>query len=98
MTRPYWKGVILGWRPPMDMTTAKWKEVPLEFVRFEDLILTQNGVYFHGITHGTSVSGDDKMHVARYGEDLYLIDGHTRMIRHLINGVHGTHVRVLDIE
>jgi hypothetical protein len=79
------------------MTTARWLTVPTQRVCIADLIATQPGIYFHGLTSPSPVGGDRYPHVIDWQGRLYLEDGHHRTTRAALNGEHTIEARVLTI-
>lgn len=69
--------------PPTGLGKGGWLTVPAEMVTFADLILTQahaNIPALWGITSRTAVN-DLYPHVVAHGGQLYLEDGHNRVVR-----------------
>ncbi len=86
--------------PPTGMTTARWKtEVETMPVYLHDLTLTQNGVRIAplwGITD-QHASADPHPHVVAYKGELYLEDGHHRVVREALAGTRVMRMRVLNV-
>lgn len=83
-----------GW-----MTSAKWLDIPTEWVYFHDMVATQPGVYFKAlIENAPPVSGDIYPHIVRVMGQNYLQDGHTRAVRSMIEGKIGMTCRVLHLD
>lgn len=80
------------------MSTEEWMKIPPQVVRIPDMWLTQSGIYFEGITHGTSMSGDPVPHAVRLAGELELHDGHHRVFRALLAGERHIAVRVLELD
>ena len=89
--------------PPTGMTTARWiDEVPVTNVWLHQLTLTQTGVriapLFRYLTDEHTWSGDKYPHVVQYDGELYLEDGHHRVIRaQLVFGYDVMKMRVLTM-
>jgi hypothetical protein len=86
--------------PETNMTSAKWLKVPLEPVVIEDLIATQDGVYFEPLSkdwNTAPVGGDKYPHVISFKGELYLEDGHHRVIRDRLDGFTIITARVLTL-
>ncbi len=83
--------------PATGLTTALWRDVPLEFVRLENLVTTQDGVSIQGLLDRSSPAhpGDRFPHVVEHHGVLYLEDGHNRVCRLLLSGNTVTACRVL---
>lgn len=78
------------------MNTAKWKTIRPTSVVIAELIATQPGVLLSALIEDTpSFSGDDVVHVVSFEGDLYLEDGHHRVVRALIAGEKSIKARVL---
>jgi hypothetical protein len=88
-----------GW-PSQGMTTKKWKRIPYTRVRISDLIATQDGVYLHALLpdHISQYSNDPLPHVVRWQGELFVEDGHHRIVRWLLEGTEWALVRILEIE
>jgi hypothetical protein len=81
------------------MTSAKWLEIEPRWVLIRDLILTQKGVYFAAVFNpGVPVGGDPYAHVVKWRGELYLEDGHSRMMRALIYSEPMLQARVLELK
>jgi hypothetical protein len=80
------------------LTTARWEaEVPVEWVEFRKLILTQDGVYFAKLfSEPPSVLRHP--HVVVYQNVWYLEDGHHRCCRVALRGGDGMLMRVFKID
>ena len=80
------------------MTSKKWLKVKTVNVKISDLIATQPGVLLHALSldwRETPVGGDKYPHVISWRGELYLEDGHHRVIRSLLKGKRKVKVRVL---
>jgi Arc/MetJ family transcription regulator len=77
------------------MTSAKWLMVPTRLVRIDELIATQPGIYFHGLSAERHVGGDELPHVIEWDGELYLEDGHHRAVRARLSGMTHMEARVL---
>ncbi len=68
------------------LTTARWRaEVPLVRVLFCDLWLTQTGVRIKPLLRPCSCDDDSQAPLAvRYEGQIFLEDGHHRVLRHAI--------------
>jgi hypothetical protein len=75
------------WGTP-GMTTAKWRAVPVVGVRIAELIATQPGVLFSSLRADAPdpVGGDPFPHVIAWRGELYLEDGHHRVVRAALRG------------
>ena len=84
---------------PTGMTTAKWRDVPVQLVRVSDLIVTQKGIEFgHLIADRVPFGADPFPHVVRWRGKWYLEDGHHRAVRWAMKGLPEFLARVLVIE
>lgn len=94
------KGINVGrpW-PETGMTSEKWLDVRLQVVFYKDLIVTQRGIFLHALMDEelVPVGGDRYIHVIRWKGDLYLEDGHTRVVRNMVNGYNWSRARVLNL-
>lgn len=80
------------------MSSAKWLDVPARAVSIADLHATQPGVYLHALSGETvPVGGDQLPHVIDWAGEMYLEDGHHRVIRALIAGSKTVHACVLHV-
>lgn len=80
------------------MTTEKWKQVPIFTLGIDDLIATQDGVKLSPlITPGESFCGDEIPHVVSWRGNLYLEDGHHRVIGALCRNEKKIRARVLTV-
>jgi hypothetical protein len=83
------------------MTTDKWKQVPPFWVPLGEIIATQDGVKLEPLIHGDrgrpSFSGDNTPHIVSWRGNLYLEDGHHRVVRAAIAGQTQVFARVLTI-
>ena len=86
--------------PPTGLTTTRWKsEVDTMPVYLADLILTQNGVRIAplwGIAD-EHANADPIPHVVAYKGELYLEDGHHRVVREALAGTRVMRMRVHNV-
>lgn len=82
--------------PITGLTSELWADVPLQYVVFDDLTTTQDGVLLHVLLdcERTPFSGDTFPHVVAHDGSLYLEDGHTRVVRDALRGYAGSWMRV----
>lgn len=83
--------------PTTGLTTQRWiDEVPIKVVRISDLIATQNGVYLHALLpdFNEPYGKDPYPHVVYWANELWLEDGHHRVLRDIIDGETVTTARV----
>lgn len=81
-----------------DMTSAKWRNVPVQTVFIADLVATQPGVLFHGLIEDREPDGGDPFpHVVKWAGWLYLEDGHHRAVRAALRGEYTIQVRVIEV-
>lgn len=80
------------------MTTRKWMQLPTRRLAIDRIFVTQNGVHFHGLENPASVSGDPLPHVLVLNGEFYLMDGHHRLIRTLLDGHRHIEARILEAE
>jgi hypothetical protein len=86
--------------PPTGLTTARWIEnVFSQPVYLRDLWLTQNGVRIGPLFGLTDIhaSADIYPHVVSWRGELYLEDGHHRVVREALAGVRVMAMRVFTI-
>lgn len=70
--------------PPTGLSTARWiVEVPTRPTAMHTLTLTQTGVRIGGLfgVKSAHAAADDFPHVVAYNGQLYLEDGHHRVVR-----------------
>jgi hypothetical protein len=80
------------------MTTAKWRNLPTRTVTIAQLTATQPGVLLHALTGRPSpVGGDPFPHVIDWDGNLYLEDGHHRVVRAALAGRTEVEARVLHV-
>lgn len=81
------------------MTTQRWiDEVPGALVHIPNLIATQPGVYLSAIMEPTSSPTLDPLpHVILWEGELYLEDGHHRVVRAMFQGERYIIARVLQL-
>lgn len=82
------------------MSTDKWAQIVPKYVQISDLIATQDGVYLHALMpeYKRSYSGDWAPHAVKWQGQLYLEDGHSRVIRTLLKGQDRVIIRILDLD
>ncbi len=82
--------------PPTGLTTEKWREVPVTSVYLQDLHLTQTGVLIGPLfgIRDTAGSTDAYPHVVSWRGELYLEDGHTRVVYQALSGTRVMRMRV----
>ena len=82
------------------MTTRKWRNVPTQVVTIAELIATQPGVLLASLSdHAPEpVGGDTYPHVIAWRGELYLEDGHHRVVRARLNDHHIVEARVLEVD
>lgn len=86
ITRPY---------PETGLTTARWAtEVPTETVAIERLWLTQVHLRVWALFGLDNEACDAYPHVVAYGGELYLEDGHHRVVRSVLRGSTAMTMRV----
>lgn len=94
-------GVMVGrpWAEPLALPEGGWREVPVRSVFLHDLWATQDGVYFHAIIGNPQVphSGDRFIHVVRYQDKNWILDGHHRVVRAALRGDGYIRARVLSL-
>ena len=85
--------------PAPGMTSRKWLDVPIREVRIADLIAMQDGIYLQPLMTDdvTPYGGDPYPHVVKWRGQLYLEDGHHRVVRALIKGSVNIQARVLSM-
>lgn len=85
--------------PAQGMTSAKWRDVPVDVVYIASLYATQPGVLFHALGDDAPppVGGDPLPHVIDWQGLLYLEDGHSRVVRAALRGNRLVCVRRLRI-
>jgi hypothetical protein len=82
--------------PPTGLTTALWQQIPVKSVYIQDLHLTQTGVLIgplFGFRDGNG-STDTYPHVVSWRGELYLEDGHTRVVYQALAGTRVMRMRV----
>lgn len=82
------------------MNSRKWLEIAPVDVRIENLIATQPGVLLHALSDDYAeppVGGDTFPHVVYWRGEMYLEDGHHRVMRLLLNGNRKVWVRILYV-
>jgi hypothetical protein len=77
------------------MTTRKWQDLALWRLPIDRLIATQPGVYFHALYPEYVHLHDQYPHVIWYDGEYYLEDGHSRVMKAMINGETHVMVRIL---
>lgn len=86
--------------PPSGLSTALWAGVPVEAVAVRALIATQGHLHIAALRpeHRGSHSGDPLVHVVKWRGELYLEDGHHRIVREALAGSAVVRARVLDLD
>ena len=80
--------------PVSGLNTRLWEEtVPIEYVDFSELTLTQDGVYFEKL-FGSELAVDRYPHVIAYQGRKFLEDGHHRVLRAVLQHADGMLMRV----
>lgn len=81
---------------PTGLSTAAWLLVPVREIFIGDLFATQDGVYLTPLLtrEPGSACGDPFPHVILFRGDLYLEDGHHRVLRAALNGQTTVQARV----
>ncbi len=81
MNRPY---------EPLNMTTAKWHEIEPQPVKLAGLQFSQEHLTIEGmlaVARGeTSFCGDQYPHLVRFGGQVWVVDGHHRIVTALVRG------------
>jgi hypothetical protein len=81
--------------PVTRLSSEKWAQLPVEWVHFNDLTTTQNGVKLEALLCGSiPYSKDQYPHVVVWEGQHYLEDGHTRMAREVLAGCTGMQCRI----
>lgn len=81
--------------PATGLTSELWLEIPQEWVWFNNMTTTQDGVHLHALLFGSCpYSGDEIPHTVLYEGRHYLEDGHTRVARAILDGELGMWCRV----
>lgn len=85
---------------PTGMTSARWLTVLPYELPIEALTATQPGVLFHALTDSAPapVGGDELPHVIAWRRELYLEDGHHRVMRAALRGERTVTARVLHVK
>lgn len=86
--------------PATGLTSARWvNEVPVEWVDVDQLWLTQRHLSIEALLSPWTPTycRDPLPHVVQHGEDLYLEDGHHRVIRAALGGDQKILARVFKI-
>jgi hypothetical protein len=84
--------------PATGLNSRLWQEQPKEYVWFNDMTTTQNGVYLDALLFGScSHSGDELPHAVYYEDRYYLEDGHTRVARAILDGELGMWCRIYEV-
>lgn len=80
--------------PVSGLNTQLWEDtVPVQYVEFGELTLTQDGVYFAKL-FGSQRAVDRFPHVVAYEGRKFLEDGHHRVLRAVLQGADGMLMRV----
>lgn len=81
------------------LTTARWiNEVATDLVFVRDLWLCQDGVYIHGLFNENLYSRDPLPHVVKWHGELYLEDGHHRVVKAVLAGELYVEARVFSLD
>jgi hypothetical protein len=84
--------------PEQGMTTETWRHIDPCVVTIADLIPTQPGILFAGLHNTRTREGGDTLpHVIEWHGNLYLEDGHHRVVRAALDGAEHMIVRKLRI-
>jgi hypothetical protein len=84
--------------PVSGLTTQRWiAEVGVYYVLFNELTLTQDGVYFAKLFY-EGLMRDSYPHAIAYSGKIYLEDGHHRVLRMALAGHTGMLMRVFKVE
>ncbi len=81
------------------LTTELWmSEVATKFVRMKDLWLLQDGVFIRGLFGEDSFSIDPFPHVVICNGEMYLEDGHHRVVKLALAGDLYLEARVYNLD
>lgn len=84
--------------PAPGMTSEKWLDVPIRELLIAELIATQDGVYFEPLINDLiPIGGDPYPHVVEWCGDLYLEDGHHRVVKAILRHEPTVLARVLEV-
>lgn len=86
--------------PPTGLTTARWQaEVGVRQVPFDTLYLTQNHLRIHAMLGDSDKTlGDSYPHVVQFNNELFLEDGHHRVLRTVLStDAQAMDMRVYDV-
>lgn len=87
------------WGSPK-LSSAIWLYVPVYNVMISELVATQPGIYFRGLTDTFEniKRTDPYPHVILWNGTLYLEDGHHRVVKLLLKGVSTVDVRIFHVK
>lgn len=102
-TEQFFQGRVANERPyePLDMSTAKWGDVPVREVPLDDVIASQYEVSANRISHSianpgnTDFGGDEYPLFVKHQGEVYLVDGHHRVVAAMAQGQSSVKGRVL---
>ena len=79
------------------MSTEQWHSIPVQEVVISELIAMQDGVFFHALEEDYVHWHDEYPHVIVWQGELYLEDGHHRVMKALLRGQKKVLARVLGL-
>lgn len=84
--------------PPTGLTTAAWAELEPVLVDMDAVTTTQDVGDLHALVTGAVRDGSDAYpHVVAWRSRLWLEDGHNRVVRRYLRGIHVQRCRVFRI-
>jgi hypothetical protein len=78
-----------------DLVDTDWSAVAAEFVEFRNLWLTQTRLSVAAMLGQSSYSTDAFPRAVHFAGQMFLEDGHHRIVRAALQGWNGTNVRVI---
>lgn len=83
---------------PLDMSISKWKKIEPTLIQLNDLVLSKDYISISGLLsvmrNRKPHSNDINLHVVKYENELWLVEGYHRFVLAYIRGFKEVYARV----